>query len=414
MTPTAATRVRNLAGMRAAAMSDDGDCRTDSATRSTISACARLAQAGAVVIQLDREVETYAMDIDVTGGTDPSLDGVLATAPENPLCREGENVWVFDDQGRFTLPRVAVEAISGVWMDRGLQGNVGFPGGRVLNDAGAAKGHDHAGVDGTPRVFGAGPLRLECIEPFRHWKIAWHGPMRDTSVDEQLGGRISDRFIDVDFDIDATMVVPPWFQGTMSTEAAAVLQNSVERRFMGNDGTRHEQLFRCTGTFRAGVSAPIEFTGTGLRIHRIGVRDVSDFWGHNWQTAVFPSGRAFAIMTFPPRPDGSPSYAEAFVYDDAKMHPAKIIEVQWLTKIVPDGGDVSVVVETKAHGQIRIGGLTHGSTYSVQGQSIHLDWSHEVAPNACTFSQGGARYEWDGEKAYGMVERSLPDDKIER
>jgi hypothetical protein len=347
------------------------------------------------------------MSIDLTGGNDPSLDAVLALAPDVASCRESENVWVFDDQGRFSLPRISVEAIAEIWMDRGLQANVGFPGGRVLNGAGNGNGHDPIGADGTPRVFGAGPLTLECVEPFRRWKISWHGPMRDTSVDEQLAGRISDRFIDVDIEIDARMVVPPWYAG-------ATLQDSIERRFMGNDGTRHEQLFRCSGTLRAGVSRQLDFTGTGLRIHRIGVRDVADFWGHNWQSAVFPSGRAFGVMTYPPRPDGSPSFAEAFVFDAGAMHQATIVEVQWLTEIVPDGGDVSVVVETQAHGRVRVEGRTHGSTYMVQGQNAHLGWTGDTAPNACTFQQAGAYYSWDGEHAYGMCERSLPDNKIAR
>jgi len=202
-------------------------------------------------------------------------------------------------------------------------------------------------------------------------------------------------------------------QGEMSEEAAGLLSSGIEGAFMG--GPRHEQLFRCEGTFKVGQGPELSFTGTGLRIHRIGVRDVGEFWGHNWQSAVFPSGRGFGFITFPPRPDGSPSYSEAYVFDGDVMHPARIVDVQWLTKIEPSGGDVSVVLETKAHGEVRIGGLTHGSTFSVQGGSLHLDWKVDgQLVNTCTFHQGGALYTWDREQAYGMVERSLPEDKITR
>jgi prepilin-type processing-associated H-X9-DG protein len=85
-------------------------------------------------------------------------------------------------------------------------------------------------------------------------------------------------------------------------------------------------------------------------------------------------------------------------------------------KIEPSGGDVSVVLETEPHGEIRIDGRTDGSTYSVQGGALFLDWTVANArlKNAVTFHQGGALYTWDGEQAYGMVERSLPEEQITR
>jgi len=351
--------------------------------------------------------------MDLSGGMDPGRDTVLAKAPDDPLCREGENMWIFDDEGRFTLPRIGVEAISSQWMDRGLQANVGFPDGRALNGAGPAPGRSPVAADGRARIFAAGPCELECVEPFTHWRFGWHGPMRDTSVDEQLAGVITEELVDVDVDVQTTMVVPPWVQGEMSEEAAGLLSSGIEGAFMG--GPRHEQLFRCEGTFKVGQGPELSFTGTGLRIHRIGVRDVGEFWGHNWQSAVFPSGRGFGFITFPPRPDGSPSYSEAYVFDGDVMHPARIVDVQWLTKIEPSGGDVSVVLETEAHGKVQIGGSTHGSTFSVQGGSLHLDWKVDgQLVNSCTFHQGGALYTWDGEQAYGMVERSLPEEQITR
>jgi hypothetical protein len=349
--------------------------------------------------------------MDLSGGMPPLRDTVLAEAPEDPLCREGENMWIFDDQGRFTLPRIGVEAIASQWMDRGLQGNIGFPNGRALNGAGPAPGRSPLAVDGEARVFAAGPCELESREPFRRWRFAWHGPMRDTNIDEQLAGIISDKLVQVHVEVETTMAVPPWVQGEMSEEAAALLRDGIEGTFMG--GVRHEQLFRCEGSFRVSDGPMLDFSGTGLRIHRIGRRDVGEFWGHNWQSAVFPSGRAFGFITFPPRPDGSPSYSEGYVFDGNIMHPARIVEVQWLTKIEPSGGDVSVVLETKAHGELRIAGSTHGSTFSVQGGSLHLDWKVDgQLINPCTFHQGGAHYTWEGEESYGMVERSLPEEQI--
>ena len=69
-------------------------------------------------------------------------------------------------------------------------------------------------------------------------------------------------------------------------------------------GPRYEQLFRATGSVTVGDDAH-EFTGSGLRIRRQGVRKLAGFWGHCWQSALFPSGRAFGYIAYPPRPDGA-------------------------------------------------------------------------------------------------------------
>ena len=56
------------------------------------------------------------------------------------------------------------------------------------------------------------------------------------------------------------------------------------------------------------------FTGSGLRIRRQGVRRLDGFWGHCWQSALFPSGKAFGYIAYPPRPDGEPTFNEGYVY----------------------------------------------------------------------------------------------------
>jgi len=347
----------------------------------------------------------------LTGGMLPSRDLVLAAAPDDALVREGDNMWIFDDQGRFALPRIGIEAMGSQWFARGLQANLAFADGRALNGAGPARGAGSLGADGVARIFAAGPLRMECLEPFLRWTMQWHGPMRDSNVDEQLAGVVAERWAEVDLEVDTTMAVPPWVQGEMSAEADKLLKNDIEGAFMG--GVRHEQLFRCRGSLRVG-DEQYTFTGTGLRIHRVGVRDTAEFWGHNWQSAVFPSGRAFGFIVFPPRPDGSPSYAEGYVFDGGVMHPARIVDVHWLSTIIPSGGDVSVVLETKEHGNVSISGRTCCSTFSPQGGRLHLEWEPNGVSlrNSVTFHQGGARYEWGGEVTYGMVERSLPDASI--
>ena len=74
------------------------------------------------------------------------------------------------------------------------------------------------------------------------------------------------------------------------------------------------------------------FTGTGLRIRRQGVRKLEGFWGHCWQSALFPSGRAFGYIAYPPRPDGEPTYNEGYIFSgDGELVPARVVEAPWLT-----------------------------------------------------------------------------------
>jgi hypothetical protein len=57
---------------------------------------------------------------------------------------------------------------------------------------------------------------------------------------------------------------------------------------------------------------------------------------------------------------------------------------------------------------------TASSTYSPQGGSLFREWkiNGRQGVNAVSFHQGGARYRWDGQEAYGMIERSLPADQV--
>src|SRR6185369_12951574 len=102
-----------------------------------------------------------------------------------------------------------------------------------------------------------------------------------------------------------TMAVPPWIQGALQAAAAEQLASSIVGDMMG--GPRYEQLFRASGSLTVkGKEHP--FTGSGLRIRRQGVRRLDGFWGHCWQSALFPSGKAFGYIAYPPRPDGQPTF----------------------------------------------------------------------------------------------------------
>jgi hypothetical protein len=280
--------------------------------------------------------------IDVTGGRDPELDLVLPEAPTHPEFREGVNIWLIDDTGRFALPRFGVEAIGGRWASRGFQATVAFADGRVLVGGSEGEALDPLDDAGEPTLFGAGPVRFQCVEPFRRWSLAYSGEAVDTTVAEQLAGKNGDGRVDVAVEVDLVMAVPPWIRGEMSEEARAAPAGSEEAEFIGGvGGLNCKQLFRARGRLRVGADES-EFTATGLRVHRKGVRHTQDFRGHCWQSALFPSGRAFEALNFPDHADGTPSYNEGFVFDGEQVHPAQVTASPWMTTFQPHGGDVSL------------------------------------------------------------------------
>ena len=70
--------------------------------------------------------------------------------------------------------------------------------------------------------------------------------------------------------------------------------------------------------------------------------------GHAWQAALFPSGRGFGYIAYPPRDDGKDTYNEGYLFDgDGDLIPARVVEAPWLRTLTPKGEDVSCVLETE-------------------------------------------------------------------
>jgi hypothetical protein len=351
------------------------------------------------------------MTIDLSGGLPASREDMLPERPSDPEMREAVNIWLHDDEGRFSLPRIGIEAIGADWDNPAVVANMAFSDGRVF--VGSCSGPAGSPLDdhGRPTRMIAGPVRFDCLEPFKRWTMDWNGPALATTISDQAKGIVPDGpYVDVEIHVDMTMVVPPWIQGQMGRQAADLLEKGIEGLFMG--GERYEQLFRASGTFRVGDET-LDFTATGLRIHRQGVRNTNEFRGHCWQSTVFPSGKAFGYIAFPDNPDGSAAYREGYVFDGEQMLPATIVEAPWMSHFQAEGGDVSCVLETSA-GTARIAGSTTTTTALAGSGSINkVDAMRRTeARHSLFFHQGGAHYSWDGEEVYGMVERSLPVDQV--
>ena len=332
----------------------------------------------------------------VDAALDPAGDEITAGTPTSPSYREGVSVWVWDDAGRFGFPRIGIEAVGRTWTTSlGTAFCMATPDDRLL-----LVSEDHpplpvADAAGRPRVLAAGPLRFQCVEPFRHWRVDFDGLVATLDVRTHLRGGVAKVGLHDGHDVqpvglrlEAHAETPPWFQGSHEPEGHFV---AGEHRF--------EQLCAVTGEVEvAGTVTP--FTGGALRVHRKGGdrNDYGNFRGHNWQSARFPSGRAFGFIHYRPQSDGTPTYREGWLLDGGEVVPAHVEGTPWMTDTRSSGEDVSFRLRTAA-GEIRIDGETFVSSLRPprpvgDGTSFPL------------LQSGIARYRWDGEEAYGMVERS--------
>lgn len=348
------------------------------------------------------------MSVDLTGGLDERREFVFAGRPEDPEMRESVNAWVWDAGEEVGLPRIGIEAIANRWETHDVQVNIALGDGRVLHVFEPGKAHDPLGADGRPRVLGAGPLAFEMVEPFRRWRVTLDGEATATTVDDEIAGRRATAAsrVPVRLDLELTSAAPPWESGTLLAETARILAEQEEGAFVG--GPRYEQLSWATGTLRVG-DREHHLRGGALRIHRQGVRRLNvgglAFWGHAWQSAIFPSGRGFGCLAFPPRPDGKPTFNEGYLFEgDGALVPARIVEAPWLRVVRPRGDDVSVVLETE-RGTVTIRGETLMSTF------LAIPNETDRFP---VLQQAIVRYTWDGETANGMMERSMTPDKVAR
>jgi len=334
--------------------------------------------------------------LDLTGSLDPSIDEVTAETPSDPAYREGHNLWIWDDEGQLNLPRIAVEVVGATWETaRNVVLPIAMPDGRLLLSWGDFPAIPAQDGEGRPRVIGAGPLRFECVEPFVHWNMTFDGLAVETTLQDRIAGEgpaygsgAPAGDIPVRIEIETRSVTPPWVQGSFGGVGFIA----------GED--RFEQLFRAQGTVRIGNEEK-PFSGGGLRIHRKGGSRTppGDFFGHVWHSAFFPSGRAFGFIHYYPRPDGSLKFCEGWALENGKIVAAEILDRPWLQTSQVYDDKFSFILRTP-NGDSRVEGRTHASNLSAQRRQPEGGWSFP------TLQQGIARYRWDGEEAYGMIERS--------
>ena len=340
------------------------------------------------------------------GGLEPEIDGMMLPGrPDNPEMRESASIWLFEKNGDFAFPRIGIEAVGADWEAHRYDCNFAFPRGRIMRQSTRGPTLPAQGPDGRNTVLGAGGLRFECIEPFRKWRVGFEDTVYESTVEDQIRGNFrvycgqdiepNLKRTPLKWDVELTMVTPGWTQDFRPEKLEGLSEaEKVDAGLMGY-GWRVEHCFRGEGELTLD-GATRSFRCVGSRIHRQGVRPMAAFRGHCWQEAVFPDGRAFGHCTYPPREDGS-TYNDAYIYQDGRMYVGKSKNPPFLRRIMPEGDDVSVEIETEL-GTTRIEGVTTLSTFHIGNPGV----------NGMNNQQGTVRYTLDGMTTYGMIERSSP------
>jgi prepilin-type processing-associated H-X9-DG protein len=345
----------------------------------------------------EQETEQAMAEMDWAGGLKPQYDYMLTEKPDDPEMRESASLWFYDESGEIGLPRIGIEAQGAVWDQHRFDANVVFADGRVLRESRRGESKPAIGPDGKPSILAVDGLEFRVVEPFRKWVVSYDGEATDSTTELMIRDKFdTGKRVAVRFEVAIEMAAPAWVQDNTPEKLATMTeQERIDAGLMGY-GFRKEQLCRGEGWFEvAGQRRALK--GTGLRIHRQSVRPMGAFRGHCWQSAIFPDGRGFGYIAYPPVPGEDPAktYNEGYVYQDGQWYPARATKIPFLRDLMVAGDDVSLELESEL-GTTRIEGASALNTIRVGNPDTM----------GLTLNQGGAKYTWDGQSAYGMIERS--------
>jgi len=322
---------------------------------------------------------------------------MLTEKPEDPEMRESASLWFYDDSGEIGFPRVGIEAQGAVWDTHRYDANVAFADGRVLRESRRGETRPAIGPDGKPSVLQVDNLAFRVVEPFRKWVVSYDGEATDSTTELMIREKFdTGKRARLKFEIAIEMAAPAWVQDNTPEKLATMSeQERIDAGLMGY-GFRKEQLCLGEGWFELeGERRPLK--GRGLRVHRQSVRPMGAFRGHCWQSAIFPDGRGFGYIAYPPLPGEDPNetYNEGYVYQDGQWYPARARKIPFLRNLKVRDDDLSLELESEL-GVTRIDGVSELTTIRVGNPDTM----------GLTLQQGGAKYTWDGQTAYGMIERS--------
>jgi hypothetical protein len=146
------------------------------------------------------------------------------------------------------------------------------------------------------------------------------------------------------------------------------------------------------------------FDGVGVRDHSRGPRDFEGSGQHYWVHGQFPSGKAFGLLWIESNSAQPVLFDKGYLVAGGEIASAHIVKPPPEDRALDEPFDV---VLEGPDGQVHIRGeMVHDVVFSVQ---YPHEWTfgYRTGEAQHHFWEGHARFEWDGEIGYGIVERSV-------
>lgn len=250
-----------------------------------------------------------------------------------------------------------------------------------------------------------GAVRYECREPFREWTKRFRGAAMRVTGEQLRSGALTDGMhTAVELEINWRAVTPAFNAG--------MLAERTDEAFWHAANASHYQQFGSVTGYLAYDGNRVPIDGYSMRDHSWGKRDLSILDNHVWLSGYFPSGRSFMVMHIEPRNEhtgtdftatsdisidtGNGLEAATIGHIPLITQDSQIMDPYTLELTTADGKTHRIEATIVQACPINLLGkneMGFGTDY--RPQSTHALWE--------TF----ARYEWDGEVAYGLTERSV-------
>ena len=248
-------------------------------------------------------------------------------------------------------------------------------------------------------------LHYRVVEPFRQLQISFEGVAMRTPYQEMLTGRVRDTSQELlDLELDVRAAGPAW-DNHLSAESGTGRGSMKEQTWASE---HFQQPIRVRGTVRVD-GRELAFDGSGTRDHSRGQRGHGEwsFGGHNLMVAPFDSGKSFGMQRMW-TPKGKPTLEVAFVCIDGEMRHCDIVTRPAFLEAVRLSDDPIELVLRSSLGDHVIRGRTAKTIYSTVGRPWSFHLGADLSEPRGLFVPGFAVYEWDGETAAGLCERSGP------
>lgn len=243
-----------------------------------------------------------------------------------------------------------------------------------------------------------GNLRVECIEPLRHWRLRYDGAGEVTDLERMASGPAgAGPARAFSFDLDLEAAAPVW-----DMHAA-----------LGIDGlawaaAHHTQGFHAAGIVRSGADE-WSVDGVAHRDHSSGPRDVGRLGGLHFCVVVFPeSGRVVNGLVNWDR-EGRVDHRTAAIQEAGRCEVVDDIRVTGLESYATHQPRALTITVARADGSSYVleAEWLHGYSLTFLAPNENLNGVDlRAEPDALVITQSTVRVVApDGEVGYGVIER---------